>query len=73
MAEPNRELKPHEKKQASILISITGIVGFTVVEGISLLTSNPVPLYVLCIFAAITVPPELIKRLLRAFLGGKDD
>lgn len=73
MAGPSNELKPREKKQASILISLAGVVGFTVVVSVSLATQQPIPLYVLCIFAAIIVPPELLKRVLRALLGGRDE
>lgn len=73
MAGAEKGPNQHEKKQASILITMAGIVGFTTVVCISLFTKQPVPLYVLCIFVAIIVPPDLVKRVLRALLGGKED
>lgn len=73
MARPSNEVKRREKKQASILISVTGIIVFGIVVCVSLITNQSIPIYVLCIFVSIIVPQELVKRVLRAFLGGKDD
>lgn len=74
MAKTNHEQKrQHAKRQASLFISLTGIVVFGIVVCVSLITQQPIPIYVICVFVSIIVPPELVKRLLRALIGGHDD
>lgn len=73
MGRPDKQRKHREKKQASKLISVTGILGFTVVVTASLRYDAQIPLYVYFIFAAIIVPPEVLKRILRAMIGGNDE
>lgn len=65
--------RDQDKRQASAVISVTGIICFTIVEVVSQFLGQALPLYVYCIFIAIIVPPEMVKRVLRALVGSEKD
>ena len=67
-----KQVKKHENKQASAALSIFGIIGLTAVIISSQFTKAEIPGIVYAIFAGIIVPPEVLKRVLKSFVGGGD-
>lgn len=68
---PRTEVKKRqEAKQASVALSVFGVVGLTAVIISSQFTKAEIPGIVYAIFAGIIVPPEVLKRILRGIVGG---
>jgi hypothetical protein len=59
-----------EVKQASVLLSIVGVVGLTAVVIAGQITKADIPLIVYGIFAGTILPPEYVKKFFKAL--GKD-
>lgn len=67
---PKAEIKrQQEVKQASVALSIFGVIGLTAVIISSQYTKADIPGIVYAIFAGIIVPPDVLKRVLKGFVG----
>lgn len=68
---PAKKKHQEEVKQASIALSVFGVVGLTAVIIASFAYKVEIPGIVYAIFAGIIVPPDVLKRVLKGFVGGE--
>lgn len=65
-----KKKQQQEVKHASVALSVFGVVGLTAVIISSQVTGAEIPGIVYAIFAGIIVPPDVLKRVLKGFVGG---
>jgi len=61
----------HRKKRASALLSVFGVLGFTSVTIASFITKSEISGFAMAFFAAVSIPPEVLRRVLRAITGNE--
>lgn len=59
----------HRKKQASALLSAIGVIGFVTVVIASFITKQSIPGIVIAFFAAVSLPPEVLRKFLKGWMG----